>query len=1442
MAKSAGSIGGIDIAFGADLSRALAAFAEFGRVLSKTVSTTTKQVDQLVRTIGVLDATGSLVAETVAKLNRVSTRGGLAATTRATADAMNNLSAATARASAQADVAAASSARLTTQLAATARAGQALVQNSAGAQGFRDLAAIAPRAAATTRSVSSAITTAVQNGQRQFGNFSTSLANSLTAARNQVSAFSVAIGALGTVGTFFTGARFVAAAGQFDRAMTAVRAVTKVTSDEFEATRKRVIRLADAMNVSATGVATALNEVVQAGFETEDAFAIVEAGIQGAFAGMTSTETATSGLIQVLNAFKIPASQSAEVMGKLVKAVDIGVFTFEKLTANIGQVAPLAKVAGLSLEELLGTLSSATRSESNLDEVTTQMRALLSDIIAPADNAEQQMEKVLGTTVEVALATQGFTQTLRELIASTNGSATALAVMFPNIRAVNLASKLLTDNLQGADRDMKILASTGAPALTETVRIQEKAFSFLVREIQAVLANTLVKFFEDNRQAFVGMATAIRDGLKFLSNYSREIGVVLAALGSLIVTSGALRLALFALNPVIGVTAAGLRTLGAVTSGQVAASLTSLATGAKGAVASLTSLLGISRLTIAAQDAMVIATNRNAVAMLGFTDAVEAKAKTSNELRGAIASQFAGIGAAATKAKASVTGLGATLKGVFTGAAVGSSIASVKAGVAAIGLSLKGFAASIAAALAPVAILAASIAAMVVTAKAFYELGRRIAVLFGAQTREDEKRAKALQEQEKINNQIAQAYAEQVRQQTNLSAADRLEQRTARMREFVALLEEVAAGNTEAAVEARRLNAEIEALGGQDAIEVLEFKVQSLKDELSRGGVDVSSNTFSNVTSKNIVALAQAFAQVRGIGADAALAVAQDFLDTQRAIDNAASATEDFTDALAGALKLSREKSLALVTNSLERVKTLAEEARALGEERTKAGRTSEQRSRDELEAELDRLRVIEEALQTRLEFAEKVRDEIAGSSVEQSEQVNRDIAAIVASFKDIDAARAASLAAIEALDQKARETRAKEERDIVDDIFDYEIDALKKRGKIKQAEEAVAKKAYDEALRRAAKIAETNTALAEKYRQAAERAYDAEREQIEENERQRIQSSEAVRRATAEAEAEKQRNLRETQAELLRQRIEQAKLLGDIRGELRLRELLRDLVRDSGDLKSQELLKDKELVAAAQERLELLREEIKTRLRIGGKPGESADLARRAQRDIIGTSDVIDFRGTARERFREADSTEAVNDIVKLVTDALKLEYRDLQNALRDAVSRGDSGAAEDAAQALREVGEKVRILREESRRAAKELSIDAKGTRFTNQAPTPGTPGAPGVIPPEQQQGPPQPGLSDKPPVVPPTAAPAAPTDAVGGKVESATAALGAVESAVKAASDAAVRLSDAVVKSGMAATAAVQAVSKKLGETIAVVNEHTGLFRAVEAQAQSLRLEAR
>lgn len=174
-------------------------------------------------------------------------------------------------------------------------------------------------------------------------------------------------------------------------------------------------------------LAQGMYNVVSATFDGASGLKVLEAAAVGAFAGLSDTATTTGLLTKTLQAYRQEgesndkvASRSMDTMDAYFMAVNRGMFTFDDLANKMGALPSTAAAFGISLEDMLGFLSTATVRGVGLDEAITGVRQAMLQIGKLTPQTEKAAKQLFGADFKEkwgaeALAANGLYGTLMQL-------------------------------------------------------------------------------------------------------------------------------------------------------------------------------------------------------------------------------------------------------------------------------------------------------------------------------------------------------------------------------------------------------------------------------------------------------------------------------------------------------------------------------------------------------------------------------------------------------------------------------------------------------------------------------------------------------------------------------------------------------------------------------------------------------------------------------------------------------------------------------------------------------------------------------------------------------------------------------------------------------------------------------------------------------------------
>jgi len=163
-------------------------------------------------------------------------------------------------------------------------------------------------------------------------------------------------------------------------------------------------------------LAAASYQALSAGFsDTAGNLKLVEAATKAAIGGLADTTQVTEVLTKTLNAYGMSGEQAIRVTDSISKAIEYGQVEWSDYTSQLGRVASIAALAGVSLDEVNAFIAAATKNGATAEVAFTGLGAALTQILQPTKES-QDAAKLLGIQWNLAgVQGKGFTGLMAEL-------------------------------------------------------------------------------------------------------------------------------------------------------------------------------------------------------------------------------------------------------------------------------------------------------------------------------------------------------------------------------------------------------------------------------------------------------------------------------------------------------------------------------------------------------------------------------------------------------------------------------------------------------------------------------------------------------------------------------------------------------------------------------------------------------------------------------------------------------------------------------------------------------------------------------------------------------------------------------------------------------------------------------------------------------------------
>jgi hypothetical protein len=284
---------------------------------------------------------------------------------------------------------------------------------------------------------------------------------------------------------------------QFEKGMSAVKAITGASVEAFKALQENALLLGRTTSKTATQVAELQVEFAKLGFSTAEILAATEATIQLSIAAGTDLAEAAVVAASTVRGFGLSATETQRVVDVMAKSFSSSALDLEKFKVAMSKVAPVAKASGKTLE------------------FATSRLAILSDAGLEASIAGTSLRNIF-----LELNKQGLTweEGLEKINTSTNKNVTALN-LFGKRGAT--AALILADNVEKAG-ELEVALDGAAGSAKDMADIMEDNLAGDIKKA----ASAWEGFILGLNDGTGALAKAGRNVIKFGTNAIRSLNTL----------------------------------------------------------------------------------------------------------------------------------------------------------------------------------------------------------------------------------------------------------------------------------------------------------------------------------------------------------------------------------------------------------------------------------------------------------------------------------------------------------------------------------------------------------------------------------------------------------------------------------------------------------------------------------------------------------------------------------------------------------------------------------------------------------------------------------------------------------------------------------------------------------------------------------------------------
>jgi len=307
----------------------------------------------------------------------------------------------------------------------------------------------------------------------------------------------------------------------FEQEMSKVQAVSGATAEEFAALSQNAKDLGASTMFSAREVATLQTEFAKLGFSAKEITKVTGATLALAQASGTDLARAAEVAGSTLRAFGMDASQTNVVTDVMAKSFSTSALDMETFAESMKYVAPVAKSAGMSIEETSAMLAIMADAGIKGSQAGTSLRRIISEIGATGKPTAEALRELADQGIGLADAKDEVGRSAQSALLVLAGGVDRISPLTEEYK-----------NAGGAAQEMADIMGATAFGASKRLESAMEGLMISIGEIVAVAIVPLIEFLAKAASALNNMSDGTKRAIVIIGGIAAAIGPVIFILGS----------------------------------------------------------------------------------------------------------------------------------------------------------------------------------------------------------------------------------------------------------------------------------------------------------------------------------------------------------------------------------------------------------------------------------------------------------------------------------------------------------------------------------------------------------------------------------------------------------------------------------------------------------------------------------------------------------------------------------------------------------------------------------------------------------------------------------------------------------------------------------------------------------------------------------------------
>src|SRR5574337_639013 len=304
-------------------------------------------------------------------------------------------------------------------------------------------------------------------------------------------------------------------AAKFQEATLSIGTLFEATAGQAGKFGEQIQDFAAKSTQSMDSITAAVKVAIGTGVEQAKSLEFVAEAEKLAVAGGADLEKTTLGLVSALNAYGVGTDQAAHFSDVFFQTVNLGNVSVEQLSSMLANITPIAAAAGVPIETLGAGIALLTAKGLPAGQAIDGLRDMISNIVKPSEQAQQEAAKLGVQFDAAALKSKGLEGVLLDVMKATNGNVGEMSLLFGNVQGLTAALALGAG--EGAQfKDFLNQMAGAAGATDKAFQLMSASVTLQLQNMQNNLKNVLIDAGKPLLDDFAGLLGSLSDVFKAL--------------------------------------------------------------------------------------------------------------------------------------------------------------------------------------------------------------------------------------------------------------------------------------------------------------------------------------------------------------------------------------------------------------------------------------------------------------------------------------------------------------------------------------------------------------------------------------------------------------------------------------------------------------------------------------------------------------------------------------------------------------------------------------------------------------------------------------------------------------------------------------------------------------------------------------------------------------